>query len=85
MANPPEVVSRTTHGLVDALFDTIDKLNAKQIDAEQARAISHTARTIVSVAHLELEYKKFAENSPTVDGLSSLTIEAPKPEAPKPQ
>lgn len=69
-------VSRTTRGLVEALFDTIDKLNAKEIDAEQARAVSHTARSIVSVARLELEYRQFVEASGEKT-LTSLAIEAP--------
>jgi len=51
-------VSRTSKGLVDALFDAIDGLNQKKIDPEHARAVAHTARTIVSVAELELEFIK---------------------------
>jgi hypothetical protein len=60
--------------LVDALFDTIDRLNSKHIDAEQARAISHTARTIVTVATLELEFRKWAENEGRSEPLKSLAI-----------
>lgn len=79
MANEHTVVKRTTGGLVDALFNTIDRLNNKEIDAEQARAISHTAKTIVSVASLELEYRKFTANdASTSQGLGALTIDAPK-------
>ena len=51
-------VKRTSSGLVEALFDVIDKLNNKEIDAEHARAVSHTARSIVQIARLELEYRK---------------------------
>jgi hypothetical protein len=76
-------VERTMHGLVDALFNSIDRLNNKEIDAEQARAISHTAKTIVSVAALELEYRKWASAEPTLSGqLESLVITGPSPEAP---
>lgn len=71
-------VKRTTGGLVDALFETIDRLNAKEIDAEQARAISHTAKTIVSVAALELEYRKFTQTDNSSMGLGALTIDAPR-------
>lgn len=79
MANTPVAVKRTTSGLVDALFNTIDRLNKKEIDAEDARAISHTAKTIVSVAHLELEYRKFtADQAPASQGLGALTIDSPK-------
>jgi hypothetical protein len=68
-------VTRTSSGLVDALFNSIDRLNAKEIDAEHARAISHTAKTIVSVASLELEMKKFTDANGTKAGaLSSLAI-----------
>jgi hypothetical protein len=81
MANVPSAVKRTTGGLVDVLFQTIDKLNTKEVDAEHARAISHTARTIVSVASLELEFRKFSDGqSGSSSGLGSLTIDAPKEE-----
>lgn len=73
-------ISRSSSGLVSALFDTIDKLNAKEIDAEQARAISHTAKTIVSVASLELEYRKISAGA-EAQPLSSLAIESPPPAA----
>jgi hypothetical protein len=68
-------VVRTTAGLVEALFDTVDKLNSKEIDAEHARAISHTARSIVGVARLELEYRQFAQNGGPQ--LTSLTVDKP--------
>lgn len=48
-------VERSPKGLVDALFDSIDKLNAGLSTAEEARAVAHTARSIVGVARLELE------------------------------
>jgi hypothetical protein len=67
-------IARNSKGLVDALFDVIDKLNAKEIDSEHARAISHTARSIVNVAELELEYRKFTTDVHVP--LSSLAIEA---------
>lgn len=71
------VLTRTSHGLVDALFDSIDRLNAKEIDPEHARAISHTAKTIVAIANLELEVRKFrdAHQGSNKGELSSLTIE----------
>jgi hypothetical protein len=82
MKSTLKLLDRTSRGLVEALFDTIDRLNAKEIDAEQARAISHTARTIVNVAQLELEYRKWAEG--TDQGLISLQLEKPeKPEKPE--
>ena len=71
----PRKVTRSSTGLVDALFDTIDKLNAKDIDAEHARAISHSARTIVQIARLELEYREFAgTDGPERLKLTSLSI-----------
>lgn len=72
-------VVRTTAGLVDALFDAVDRLNAKEIDAEQARAISHTARSIVSVARLELEFRQFVESGGPQ--LTSLTVDKLPPKA----
>ena len=72
-----EPIKRSSTGLVEALFDAMDKLNKREIDAEHARAISHTVRSIVQVAKLELEYRELA-----MDGakLVSLSIEPPKPE-----
>jgi hypothetical protein len=79
-------VERTMHGLVEALFSSIDRLNNKEIDAEQARAISHTAKTIVSVAALELEYRKWVSAEPSLsEPLESLVITVPSPETPLPQ
>ena len=65
-------IKRTSSGLVDALFDCMDKLNKREIDAEHARAISHTARSIVQIARLEMEYRKDAADVKLV----SLTIDA---------
>lgn len=67
-------VTRSSQGLVDALFTAIDRLNSKEIDSEQCRALSHTARTIVGVARLELDYRRFrSEGGP--GALKSLTID----------
>jgi hypothetical protein len=55
-------VTRSSNGLVEALFDSIDRLNRKEIDAEHARALSHTARTIVSIARLEIEHRQFSQD-----------------------
>ena len=61
----PKKITRSSTGLVDALFETIDQLNAKEIDAEHARAISHSARSIVQIAKLELEFRSFSDSSNT--------------------
>lgn len=75
----PKSVTRNSKGLVDALFDSIDALNAKKIDPEHARAVSHTAKTIVNVAMLELQARKIYGNE---EGKSlpihSLEIEGPE-------
>jgi len=78
------VVKRTTNGLVDALFDCIDKLNAKEIDAEHARAVSHTARSIVQIAKLEMEYRESAAAGGDRAKLTSLRIDQ-RPSEPQPQ
>lgn len=70
---PISPVSRNSAGLVDAMFDAIDRLNNKEIDPEHARALAHTARTIVSVATLELDYRKLQRDS-GMDVLRSLSI-----------
>lgn len=70
-----DIVKRTSKGLVNALFDSIDKLNSNEIDPEKARAISHTAKTIVSVASLELDFRKYCDDVKEVKALNSLAIE----------
>lgn len=73
-------VTRNSKGLVDTLFDTIDRLNRKEIPAEHARAVAHTARAIVGIATLELEARKFARDAePDGMKLISLDIEAANP------
>ena len=69
----PVRVIRSSKGLVDALFDSIDRLNSGQVTPEAARALSHTAKTIVNVARLEMDYRKMAESNAA--GLKSLTID----------
>lgn len=75
-------VVRTSKGLVDALFDTIDKLNSQEIDPEHARAIAHSARGIVGIAQLELEFRKWQKDSEGEDTLRSLTITSLIPRSP---
>lgn len=71
-------VTRNSKGLVEALFDSIDRLNKKEIDPETARAISHTAKTIVNVARLELEARRMNADGTVADlNLNSLAISAP--------
>jgi hypothetical protein len=76
MTNVP-VVTRTSAGLVNAMFDTIDGLNNKTIDPEHARAVSHSARTIVQIARLELEARQSAVNTDQLK-LISLSIDPKK-------
>jgi hypothetical protein len=71
------IVERTSKGLTEALFDTIDKLVAKKITPEEARAVSHTAKTIIAMGQLELEFRRFVADAGE-QKLTSLVIEAPK-------
>lgn len=72
-------VIRTPQGLVEAMFDAIDRLNKKEIDSEHARALSHSARTIVQIARLELEYRQYAGNEgPDRLKLLSLAMDSKK-------
>lgn len=75
MTEEAKKVERSSKGLVDSLFDSIDDLNEGRITSEHARAVSHTSRTIVSVASLELKQRKFAqEQSRENTELSCLVI-----------
>jgi hypothetical protein len=55
-------VERSPRGLVDALFDSLDKLNNGDQSADDVRAVCHTARSIVSVARLEIEAARLASD-----------------------
>jgi hypothetical protein len=68
-------VQRTSQGLVNALFDCIDKLNSKEITAEDARAVSHTVRSIVQIARLEMEFRGFADAAGEKAKIVSLAID----------
>lgn len=71
----PTPVARNLKGLVEALFQSIDRLNAREIDAEHARALSHTAKTIVACGHLEIEHRKLLGDQGSA-ALTSIIIEA---------
>lgn len=71
-----KLVVRSSKGLADALFNAIDDLNDKKIDPETARAISHTAKTIVNIAVLELKVREFrATQANDSEELKSLAID----------
>jgi len=70
-------IARTSKGLVDALFDSIDALNKKEIDAEHARAVALSAKAIVGVATFELGVRKFEREIDTGPAIiESLRVDA---------
>lgn len=69
-----QIIVRTSKGLVEGLFDAIDNLNQRKIDPEHARAIAHTARTIVRVAEVELDFMRFSREGQADPDLKSLKI-----------
>lgn len=73
-------VARTSQGLVDALFDVIDQLNGKKITPEEARAVSHTARSIIGVAHLELKARQIEGGASQIHSLM-IDADPPQPKA----
>lgn len=56
-------VERSPRGLVDALFDAMDDLNAKDKSPDEVRAVAHTARVIVNVARLEMDAIRLQESA----------------------
>ena len=75
-----KLVARTSQGLVEALFDTLDKLNDRKVTPEEARAVSHTARSIIGVAHLELEARKIEGGASQIHSLL-IDADPPQPKA----
>jgi hypothetical protein len=55
-------IDRSPKGLVEALFNSLDGLNAGVKSADDVRATAHTARSIVSIARLEMDAVRLAEN-----------------------
>jgi len=55
-------VERSPKGLAEALFNSLDALNAGTQSAEDARAVSHTARTVVNLARLEMDAEKLSSD-----------------------
>lgn len=51
-------VARTTAGLRDVLFDTIDKLRAGEIEVEEASAIANLSKVIVQSVSVQLAYER---------------------------
>lgn len=54
-------VERSPKGLVEALFNSLDGLNAGVKDVDDVRAVCHTARAIVTVARLEMDAARLAD------------------------
>jgi hypothetical protein len=54
-------IERSPKGLVEALFNSLDGLNAGIKSADDVRAVAHTARSIVGIARLEMEATRMAE------------------------
>lgn len=55
-------VERSPKGLVNALFDAMDDLNARNITHDEVRAVAHTARAIIGVARLEMDAVRMSES-----------------------
>ncbi len=49
---------RTSLGLRNALFDTLDQLNAKSVTPQEAQAICKVAAQIINSVNTELEFYK---------------------------
>lgn len=71
-------IERNPKGLVDALFDSIDAVRTKQMTPEESRAISHSCRSIVNVARMEMDYLKMRSESLTHDDLKSISFDEKK-------
>lgn len=49
---------RTSHGLREALFETLDSLRRKTITPQQASAVSKVAAQIINSVTMEIEFHK---------------------------
>lgn len=55
-------VERSPRGLVEALFNSLDGLNAGVRTADEVRAVAHTARSIANIARLEMDAVRLSES-----------------------
>lgn len=74
----------TKRSLKDVLFETLEGLLDKSIDPETAKAISHTAQTILNAAKVEMDFARLCEKHPD-NWLSNITPgDAPQSSFPPP-
>lgn len=57
-------VERSSKGLRDVLFQTIDDLRAKRIDASDAKSIALLASTVIDSVHMEIAVAKLRSDYP---------------------
>jgi len=67
-------MERSPKGMVDVMFDAIDSLMNKEMSAEDVRAISHTCKSVVQVARLEIDYRKMKADFLGNQDLKSLPL-----------
>lgn len=63
-SNPAKTFQRSSAGLRDALFDTIERVRAGTMQAEDAKAIVGVSREICETVRLEVEVAKFHRDAP---------------------
>ena len=55
--------TKTSEGLRDRLFDTLDSLIEKKIGKEEVEAVCYISEQIIKTAHIELEFaREFNKN-----------------------
>lgn len=57
-------IERTSAGLRDALFESMEQLRAGDIEAQDAKAMAALAREIVNTVHLEVEVARLKLQHP---------------------
>ena len=60
--------SRTSLGLRDTLFDTLEALGEKSISPQEAQAICKVAAQIINSVNTEIEFFKHVSNSKASSG-----------------
>lgn len=67
-------IERSPKGMVDALFDSMDRMMNKEMTPEEGRAISHTVRSVVTVTRLEMDFRKQSAELGGPDAIKSLSF-----------
>lgn len=67
-------IERSANGLREALFDQLDSLRAKKIQANEAKAFSNVAQTIIKSVEVQIRYETMRLAGDLPPGLAEMKL-----------